>query len=466
MNLSFYDWYCDLPTAFPEIWGEQTDVCESADWYNAKMIADMGACLNMTRTPDCHFFAESRHNGTKAVVFSPDFSQVCKYADQWVPLHAGSDGAFWMATTHVILKEFHHEKQTPYFIDYVKKYTDSPYLVKLEKDGENYKPGRLLRANEDPAVQDVSERRLEVRQHRREHRRLRGAEGQFRLAWDEKQGNWNMKPENVVDDKPYDPVLTLLGRSDEVRRRLHRVRPRSDVLRGVPVMRVETTEGPVCRDDGLRPHDGPVRCRARPAGRLPRQTTTTRTPPTRPAWQEIFTGVASDTVLQFAREWASTADVHRRQVHDHHRGGHQPLVPRQPDVSCRSHGPDAHRVHREERRWSQPLRGAGEAGPMDSWGAIAFGKDWQGAVRLQQAPIWHYMNTCQYRYDGQFSKYNTVPDNETTRTAHGRPDLQVGSHGLDAVLPAVRPEHAGRCAGRPSRRGHDDERSRSTFSRS
>jgi hypothetical protein len=101
VNLSFYDWYCDLPTAFPEIWGEQTDVCESADWYNAKMIADMGACLNMTRTPDCHFFAESRHNGTKAVVFSPDFSQVCKYADQWVPLHAGSDGAFWMATTHV-----------------------------------------------------------------------------------------------------------------------------------------------------------------------------------------------------------------------------------------------------------------------------------------------------------------------------------------------------------------------------
>jgi nitrate reductase / nitrite oxidoreductase, alpha subunit len=97
VNLSFYDWYCDLPTAFPEIWGEQTDVCESADWYNAKMIADMGACLNMTRTPDCHFFAESRHNGTKAVVFSPDFSQVCKYADQWVPLHAGSDGAFWMA---------------------------------------------------------------------------------------------------------------------------------------------------------------------------------------------------------------------------------------------------------------------------------------------------------------------------------------------------------------------------------
>jgi len=28
--LSFYDWYCDLPPASPQIWGEQTDVPESA----------------------------------------------------------------------------------------------------------------------------------------------------------------------------------------------------------------------------------------------------------------------------------------------------------------------------------------------------------------------------------------------------------------------------------------------------
>jgi nitrate reductase alpha subunit len=37
--LSFYDWYCDLPPASPETWGEQTDVAESADWYNSKLLA-------------------------------------------------------------------------------------------------------------------------------------------------------------------------------------------------------------------------------------------------------------------------------------------------------------------------------------------------------------------------------------------------------------------------------------------
>ena len=109
VNLSFYDWYSDLPPASPEIWGEQTDVGESADWYHSKFIAVVGSNPNMTRTPDCHFLAESRYTGTKVVVMAPDFSQVSKYADQWIPLHAGQDGAFWMAVNHVILKEYHVE---------------------------------------------------------------------------------------------------------------------------------------------------------------------------------------------------------------------------------------------------------------------------------------------------------------------------------------------------------------------
>ncbi len=309
VNLSFYDWYCDLPTAFPEIWGEQTDVCESADWYNAKMIADMGACLNMTRTPDCHFFAESRHNGTKAVVFSPDFSQVCKYADQWVPLHAGSDGAFWMATTHVILKEFHHEKQTPYFIDYVKKYTDSPYLVKLEKDGDSYKPGRLLRASEIPAYRDISNGEWKFLNIDANTGELVVPKGSSGSRWDEKQGNWNIKPESVVDDQPYDPVLTLLGRTDEVVQTTfveYGLDRTAD--RGVPVMRVETTDGPVLVTTVYDLTMGQFGVGRGLPGDYP-ESYDDKDAAYTPAWQELFTGVASDTVLQFAREWANTADT-------------------------------------------------------------------------------------------------------------------------------------------------------------
>jgi nitrate reductase alpha subunit len=65
--LSFYDWYCDLPPASPMTWGEQTDVPESADWYNSSYIIAWGSNVPQTRTPDAHFFTEVRYKGTKTV---------------------------------------------------------------------------------------------------------------------------------------------------------------------------------------------------------------------------------------------------------------------------------------------------------------------------------------------------------------------------------------------------------------
>ncbi len=69
--LSFYDWYCDLPPSSPQTWGEQTDVPESADWYNSGYIIAWGSNVPQTRTPDAHFFVEARYNGTKVVAITP-----------------------------------------------------------------------------------------------------------------------------------------------------------------------------------------------------------------------------------------------------------------------------------------------------------------------------------------------------------------------------------------------------------
>lgn len=62
--MSFYDWYCDLPPASPQTWGEQTDVPESADWYNAGFLILLG--VERASNPDarCAFLyrgALSRH---------------------------------------------------------------------------------------------------------------------------------------------------------------------------------------------------------------------------------------------------------------------------------------------------------------------------------------------------------------------------------------------------------------------
>ena len=40
-------------------WGEQTDVPESADWYNSSYIIAWGSNVPQTRTPDAHFFTGS-----------------------------------------------------------------------------------------------------------------------------------------------------------------------------------------------------------------------------------------------------------------------------------------------------------------------------------------------------------------------------------------------------------------------
>jgi nitrate reductase alpha subunit len=428
VNLSFYDWYCDLPNAFPEIWGEQTDVCESADWYNSKMIAVMGANLNMTRTPDVHFFAESRHNGTKTVVFSPDFSQVSKFADQWVPLHAGSDGAFWMAVTQVILKEFHHEEKVPYFIEYTKRYTDSPYLVELVKEGDHYTAGRMLRANRVTKYQDTTNgdwKFLNIDENTGELVMPKGSSGH---RWDEKQGNWNMKYEDGETDHSYEPLLSLLDTKDEVLQvEFTEFGLAVKAKRGVPVKYIQTTDGqsvPVATVYDLTM--GQYGVGRGLAGEYPTDYDDKNAAYT-PAWQEVFTGVSRNNVISYAREWANTAAATKGKCmiiigaginHWYHnnlmyRAGAMALM------LCGCVGVNGGGLNH--------YVGQEKLAPSDSWGTIAFAKDWTGPPRLQQTPIWHYLNTCQYRYDGHSSNYNTAPVNDLTK-----------GHFADKVFKAVR----------------------------
>jgi nitrate reductase alpha subunit len=146
--LSFYDWYCDLPPASPMTWGEQTDVPESADWYNSNYIIAWGSNVPQTRTPDAHFFTEVRYKGAKTVSITPDYSEVAKLTDMWLNPKQGTDAALGMAFGHVILKEFHLDNPSEYFVDYVRRYSDMPMLVKLEEFNDGFKPTRFLRASD------------------------------------------------------------------------------------------------------------------------------------------------------------------------------------------------------------------------------------------------------------------------------------------------------------------------------
>jgi nitrate reductase alpha subunit len=63
---SFYDWYCDLPPASPQMWSEQTDVPESADWFHAQYMIVWGTNLPHdadSGRPDVHPGEVQRRQG-------------------------------------------------------------------------------------------------------------------------------------------------------------------------------------------------------------------------------------------------------------------------------------------------------------------------------------------------------------------------------------------------------------------
>ena len=266
--LSFYDWYADLPPASPQAFGDQTDVPESGDWWNASYLLIWGTNLPTTRTPDAHFMVEARYRGQKVVVVSPDYAEHTKFADHWLAAAPGSDGALAMAMGHVILKEFYVDRETPYFRDYAQRFTDLPLLVTLREREDAYVADRLLRASDLAGAQAELEhadwKTVVLDARTGEPAVPNGSVGHRYAASDE--GRWNLHLDGIA------PVLTLLDRPEGPggHRRSSPFRPRGE--RGGRVGTPRRTGDPCrrhARDDGARPRARAVRRRApRAAGRL------------------------------------------------------------------------------------------------------------------------------------------------------------------------------------------------------
>ncbi|MFV1963906.1 MAG: nitrate reductase subunit alpha [Pirellulaceae bacterium] len=432
ISLSFYDWYCDLPNASPETWGEQTDVNESADWYNAKLLAVMGSNLNMTRTPDCHFAAEARLNGTKMWVFAPDFNQVSKYADEWVAINAGQDGAWWMAVNHVLLKEFHHERQIPYFIDYAKKFTDSPYLVELKHEGDEFRPGQMLRAGRLKKYVDEENGEWKFLMWDTKSKTPKMPMGSSGFRWGKEQGKWNLELKDGLDGSAIDPALTFLEDHDEVVSvSLDDFAAGAKIARGIPAKRLDTADGKTVLVatiyDVLMAQYGV----GRGVGEGYAKGYDDEEAAYTPAWAEKYTGLSRDTLIKFAREWGITAEKtngkciiiigagvnHWYHANLMYRAGIHALM------FCGCVGVNggglAHYVGQEK------------LAPMESWSSIALGKDWFSAVRVQNAPSWHYVHSDQWRYEKQFTDYHTVPESSDENSL-------ARGHTMDIQARAVR----------------------------
>ncbi len=201
--MSFYDWYCDLPPSTPQTWGEQTDVPESADWYNSTYIIAWGSNVPQTRTPDAHFFTEVRYKGAKTVAVTPDYAEVAKLADLWLHPKQGTDAALAMAMGHVILKEFYLDKPSAYFNDYARQ-LHRPADAGAAQEARQRLRRRSLRARSGLRRQARQRQQsgMEDRRLRRAFERRRRAPRHDRLPLGRAQradgGKWNLEDKEAA----------------------------------------------------------------------------------------------------------------------------------------------------------------------------------------------------------------------------------------------------------------------------
>ncbi|MFW5911090.1 MAG: molybdopterin-dependent oxidoreductase, partial [Thiohalospira sp.] len=317
--LSFYDWYCDLPPSSPMTWGEQTDVPESADWYNAKFIMMWGSNVPQTRSPDAHFMTEARYNGTQIVTVSPDYAEATKFADLWLSPKQGTDAALGMALGHVILKEFHIDRQEPYFQDYCRRYTDMPMLVRLDDAAGRIVPGRFLRAS-DLAEGLGQSKHAEWKTIAWDEASgdLVAPQGSIGFRWDE-SGRWNLEEREGGSGGETRLRLSLIAERDElatvafpyfggVAHEYYPDNPQEEVLeRRVPARRITLADGSTALVatvfDLMAAHYGIDRDLG--------DTSVARdyedNVPYTPKWQESITSVPADHVVRVARGFADNA---------------------------------------------------------------------------------------------------------------------------------------------------------------
>ncbi|GAB2687500.1 nitrate reductase subunit alpha [Thalassiella azotivora] len=390
--LSFYDWYADLPVASPQVFGDQTDVPESGDWWDAGYLVMWGSNLPVTRTPDAHWMAEARYRGQKVVAVAPDYADNVKFADEWLAPHPGTDGALAMAMGHVVLKEFFVDRQVPYFTDYVKRFTDLPFLVRLERSGDGYAPGKFLTAADLGDASENAAFKTVLLDAAGNPTVPNGSLG-FRYG-DEGAGKWNLDLGDV------DPLLSAAGGTAQA---VAVTLPAFDTLdgaarsveRGVPARQVGDHLVTTVMDLLLAGYG---------VGRdgLPGQWPTGYDDATQgctPAWQEQFTGVPADKAARIGREFAQNAEDSRGRSMILMGAGtnhwfHSDTIYRAfltlttlTGTQGVNGGGWAHYVGQEKCR------------PVTGWANLAFGLDWSRPPRQMIQTAYWYLATNQFRYD-------------------------------------------------------------------
>ena len=396
---SFYDWYADLPVASPQVFGDQTDVPESGDWWDASYLMMWGSNVPVTRTPDAHWMAEVRYRGTKVVTVSPDYADNVKFADEWLPAQAGTDAALAMAMGHVILKENFVDRKVEYFDSYVKQYTDLGMLITLVEhpDGHGLTAGKFITAADLPEYADLSDAAFKTVMWDKATGTTAVPNGSMGFRYSEDgAGQWNLDLGDIqptltfIDDAAAEGVEVALPCFED---------PRGEgsiVRRGVPARRlgdrlVTTVFDLMLAQYGVGRDGLP--------GTWAKDYDDVDSPYT-PAWQAEITSVPAEACIRTARQFAQNSEESKGRTmiiigagicHWFHADvTYRAIIALLMMTGCigKNGGGWAHYVGQEKCR------------PMTGWFNMANAMDWQRPPRTMIGTAYWYMHTDQWRTDG------------------------------------------------------------------
>lgn len=345
-----------------------------------------------------------------------------------------------LAMGHVILKEFHVQRQTEYFADYVRTYTDMPMLVLLEpREGGYYAAGRMLRASDlvDGLGQENNPEWKTVAIN--QNGELTAPQGSIGYRWGEK-GKWNLEQRDGTSGEEIKLQLSLLDNYDELAEvgfpyfggiktgesdPFNSVELQDILLHKLPVKRLQLADGSSAlvtsvydltlanygierglNDDNCAQSYDDVKAYS-------------------PAWAELVTGVSKENIVRIAREFAQNAEKTRGRSmiivgagvnHWYHMDmTYRGLINMLIFCGCvgQSGGGWAHYVGQEKLR------------PQTGWTPLAFGLDWQRPPRHMNSTSFFYNHSSQWRYETVGTEELLSPMADKTRFSASLIDLNV-----------------------------------------
>ncbi|MGB3020569.1 MAG: molybdopterin-dependent oxidoreductase, partial [Methyloceanibacter sp.] len=359
--------------------------------------------------PDAHFYTEARYRGAKSVVVTPDYSEAAKFADLWVHPKQGTDAALAMALGHVIAREFHVDRQVPYFTDYARKYTDMPMLVRLVENDGRLVPERFVRASDlDGALGETANPEWKTLAYDEISGEVVAPSGTVGFRWSD-SGKWNLE-EKDGKGRETKLQLSLAGIRDELAdvafpyfgNREHDHFAGTDhpgvLMRRVPAKRLQLKDGEALvasvydlfmANYGIDQGFGGEHL----------AVSYDDVEPYTPAWAEKITGVPRAQIVTIAREFATNAEKtngrsmvilgagvnHWYHMDMTYRGIINMLVM----CGCvgQSGGGWSHYVGQEKLR------------PQTGWLPLAFALDWSRPPRQMNSTSAFYAHTDQWRYE-------------------------------------------------------------------